>query len=564
MSELPKGWTQVPLGDLGEWRGGGTPSKGNINFWTNGTIPWVSPKDMKQEFVGDAEDYITENAVANSTAQEIPVDSVLVVTRSGILKHSLPVAVTTKRVTINQDLKAITPFEGVFAEYLMRYLQADAQTILGDCTKAGTTVDSIDFDRLKRYPVKVAPLREQRRIVAKIASVTARSMRARSGLARIPALMAKYRETILTQAFTGRLLSDWRGRRRESPAAIVPVAERISEERRSIRAQKGLRNEGRNRSRPAANIKLVALPQSWVWLTFDECSWDMTVGHVGPMKDRYIESGIPFLRSMNVRANRVDLSNVAYIDEAFHKELRKSEIRAGELLVVRTGAPGTAAVVPEDLGVANCSDLVIARLVPSLNPHFAAFYMNSLFAREAVRGMQVGVAQQHFNVSSMREMPVPVPSFEEQAEIVRRIETAFAWLERVSADHASASKLLPKLGAAILAKAFRGELAHQDANDEPAEALLARIRGARVAEGKKPRQRATRDTAMNRDPRELLLRDSEGWPAKGLPFEEIAKRVSLPYDEMREALFALLGDEAPKMRQVFDKDAGCMHLRRVS
>ena len=65
------------------------------------------------------------------------------------------------------------------------------------------------------------------------------------------------------------------------------------------------------------------------------------------MKDRYVESGIPFLRSMNVRPNRVDLSNVAYIDQAFHNELRKSEICAGDLLVVRTGAPELRLLFPK-------------------------------------------------------------------------------------------------------------------------------------------------------------------------------------------------------------------------
>ena len=69
---------------------------------------------------------------------------------------------------------------------------------------------------------------------------------------------------------------------------------------------------------------------------------------------------------------------------------------------------------------------------------------------------------------------------------------------------------------------------------------------------------------MSRSPKELLLLDSQSWPANGLPFREIGKRVALPRDEMRDALFALLGGETSILRQFFDKDAGCMHLRRVS
>ena len=132
-------------------------------------------------------------------------------------------------------------------------------------------------------------------------------------------------------------------------------------------------------------------------MVFEECAWDLTVGHVGPMKDRYVLEGIPFLRSLNVRPNRVDLKNIVFIDERFNNELTKSRLQPGDLVVVRTGDPGVAAVVPQALKVANCSDLVIGRLVQSLNPHYAAFFMNSEFARQVVRSVQVGVAQQHFN-----------------------------------------------------------------------------------------------------------------------------------------------------------------------
>ena len=139
MSELPKGWVTLSTGDAGVWRGGGTPSKANSEFWTSGTIPWVSPKDMKRSYIAEAIDNITESAIENSATQLIPEGSVLVVTRSGILRHSFPVAANTAPVAINQDLKALTPFDGIEPEYVMLQLQADASEILRECTKSGTT-----------------------------------------------------------------------------------------------------------------------------------------------------------------------------------------------------------------------------------------------------------------------------------------------------------------------------------------------------------------------------------------------------------------------------------------
>ncbi|WP_081662806.1 restriction endonuclease subunit S [Thermithiobacillus tepidarius DSM 3134] len=158
---IPDTWQLVPLKELGEWSGGGTPSKAKPEFWTNGTIPWVSPKDVKTERITDSEDHITKAAVDESTAKLIPAGSVLVVTRSGILSHTLPVAITTVPVTVNQDLKAITPNDGVLPEYVAWALRCFAREILNTCSKQGTTVASIETAALHRFEIPVAPLDQQ-------------------------------------------------------------------------------------------------------------------------------------------------------------------------------------------------------------------------------------------------------------------------------------------------------------------------------------------------------------------------------------------------------------------
>jgi type I restriction enzyme S subunit len=109
MSELPADWQLISLHQLGRWVGGGTPSKSNPSFWVKDGLPWVSPKDMKRLLIDDAEDHISEAAVRASTTNVIPKDSILVVTRSGILSHSLPVAKAARSVAINQDMKALIP-----------------------------------------------------------------------------------------------------------------------------------------------------------------------------------------------------------------------------------------------------------------------------------------------------------------------------------------------------------------------------------------------------------------------------------------------------------------------
>ncbi|GGW62075.1 hypothetical protein GCM10010503_44120 [Streptomyces lucensis JCM 4490] len=142
----------------------------------------------------------------------------------------------------------------------------------------------------------------------------------------------------------------------------------------------------------------------------------VTVGHVGSMASRYVSEGIPFLRSQNVKRGRLDLAGLKYIDDNFHRELAKSQLNAGDLVIVRTGEPGVAAVVPDGIGPLNCSDLVIARPAPGVDVRFMCYAINET-AEEFVRAHTVGAVQQHFNVASAKKLALKVPSLPEQQAI---------------------------------------------------------------------------------------------------------------------------------------------------
>ncbi len=161
---VPKGWNKSTLSEIGKWSGGGTPSKAIDAYWTNGTIPWVSPKDMKLKYLSDAEDYITEEAVSNSSTKLYPAGSVLLVTRSGILRKEVPVAIALCPVAVNQDLKVFNPNEKVNSEFLANFLWCYNQRLLSYCAKDGTTVESIDTTALMAFPIVLPPLPEQRKI----------------------------------------------------------------------------------------------------------------------------------------------------------------------------------------------------------------------------------------------------------------------------------------------------------------------------------------------------------------------------------------------------------------
>ena len=167
--ELPEGWTIKKLNEIGTWKGGGTPSKARKDFWEKGSILWVSPKDMKSQKITNTIDKITLDAINNSSTKLIPKGSILFVVRSGILRRTLPVALTTSNVTVNQDIQGLTPNE-ILPEYIYWYVSAKNDDIRKTCSKDGTTVESIDSTLLKNYSIPICSKEEQQIIVDELES----------------------------------------------------------------------------------------------------------------------------------------------------------------------------------------------------------------------------------------------------------------------------------------------------------------------------------------------------------------------------------------------------------
>lgn len=161
LGRIPKEWEVVSLDDLGRWAGGKTPSKADPAFWKSGTTPWVTPKDVKQRIITDTEDRLTD--LGASIMELFPVGALVVVGRSGILRHTLPVAVCSRPFTVNQDLKVLVPPSGnkTTAAFLLLVLEQKDEEIRQRTVKTGTTVESIDWAAFKR--VRVAWPKEDER-----------------------------------------------------------------------------------------------------------------------------------------------------------------------------------------------------------------------------------------------------------------------------------------------------------------------------------------------------------------------------------------------------------------
>ena len=150
----------------------------------------------------------------------------------------------------------------------------------------------------------------------------------------------------------------------------------------------------------------------------DDVCDEITVGHVGPMADKYLPDGVPFLRSQNVRPFRFDPKEIKYVSPEFHSKLKKSALKPNDVVVTRTGANvGQCCIIPKELPVANCSDLVILRASKELAPHYLMYLLNSPHGRASIDGDLAGAAQPHFNVGSAKRMEVILPDLSTQRKI---------------------------------------------------------------------------------------------------------------------------------------------------
>lgn len=167
-----------------------------------------------------------------------------------------------------------------------------------------------------------------------------------------------------------------------------------------------------------------------------ELAADITVGYVGQMMQEYVDNGIPFLRSLNIRAHSFDSCDLKYISKDFHAKIKKSALKPGDVVIVRTGNAGISCVIPASLTEANCSDLIIIRCGENLDPYFLSYYINFITYSQ-IKDHLVGAIQKHFNIGSAKSIPFPIIRKSRQSKIASILKALDAKIElnnRINAE----------------------------------------------------------------------------------------------------------------------------------
>ena len=507
-SAIPTSWVLTQLADVGVWYGGGTPRKSDPAFW-KGKIPWVSPKDVKVTQLWDSQEHITGSAIETSAATMIAKGSVLLVTRSGILAHTLPVATNVVPLTINQDLKAITPCAGIDAEFLAWALRALQRRILKECSKHGTTVHSVEVPRLQAFSVPVAPTQEQHRIVAKIEELFSELDKGVESLKAAQAQLNIYRQAVLKHAFEGKLTANWREENKDKLEPPEQLLARIKQEREARyeaqledwkTAVEDWESKGKPGKKPAkpkkpteiADVphdliaKLPQLPEGWCWLKFgDLCSLIRN----GISKKPEGSSGKMIFRISAVRPMEFNLDDVRFIADQ-PGEFENYYLQRGDLVFTRYNGTrmyvGVCAEYKSDGAHLYPDKLIRTQLGTSQTlPGYIEKAVNCGVSRHFIETrIRTTAGQSGISGSDIKEMPVPLCNLAEQLEIQARVDENLSRVNRLLADIEQNLDRAKSLHQNILTKAFSGKLVAQDPSDEPTSVLLHRIRAEKDQSGK--------------------------------------------------------------------------------
>lgn len=437
MSQLPKGWSNAKISDVTLPFASIDPTKAptkkfsyvDIGAIDNTTFSISNPKT----FLG--------SEAPTRARRVIKTGDTLFSTVRTYLKNIAIVPQDLDGELTSTGIAILRPNSAIDSRYL--FLWSCSNKFVDDLSQAqdGTMYPAVSDKDVSSAAITLPPLPEQKRIVAKIDNLSDKSKRARAQLNRVPRLVEKYRQAVLTLLY----------RDAQRLALSEPLLGDISAEVRNGLSKK-----------PDAD-----------------------------------SSGIAILRISSVRQRNVQLSDIRFLSAT--NVPPKAFLQNGDLLFTRYN--GNADYVAVCGQVRNLRDqitypdkLIRVRLRDDADPTFIEFLCSSPQARAWLLPHIKSAAGQHgISGGDLKELPVPLPELEIQKRLVRRSESALKWIDTLAAEATSARKLIDNLDQAILAKAFCGDLLPQDPSDEPAEKLLKRIAAERAVAPKAKRGRSRKE-----------------------------------------------------------------------
>lgn len=475
---LPVGWEWTTLGNLGELLRGVSFRKDQVaDNLLDGYLPLIRGNNIQDGSVASAE-LVNVKASCVSSQQILRFGDIVLTMSSGsaaLIGKSAWIGKKHDGITFGAFCACFRAAEK-YARWIFWFLQTPFYRGRITNLAKGTNINNLKRGHLENLPIPMPPLAERRRIVARIDALFAEIAEGEAALAAARNGLDTFRRALLKAAVTGELTKDWR---EANPVGETgqDFLDRIAKDR--ARRATGKRSRRIADSQQVDAATLQELPPGWTWASLGELG-EIVGGATVDQKRRPADPvTVPYLRVANVQRGHVDLSEVKRITVE-RTTAQKLQLRRGDVLLNEGGDRDK--IGRGWVWDGSAPDMIHQNHVFRVRLHDGGFnpYFISHYANELGRPFFIEKGKQTTNLASISlskisTLPVPVPPPQEATEIMRRVSEALAasadTLAVLDAEAADAARLKQS----ILKAAFEGRLVSQDAADEPADALLARL-----------------------------------------------------------------------------------------
>lgn len=517
MSKHPSGWTIATIAEITEYISRGKSPKyaeySSLPVINQRAIRWFGIQKEHLKYIHPSQFYLWTpeqfihlgDVLWNSTGRGTVGRAYLVT------QHDLePPKVVDSHVTIVRPNQAI-----IEPRFLFFWIQSpEIQEKIASLATGTTNQIELSRAAIASICIPIPPLNEQKRIIDRLNALLTQLDTCRERLDRIPLIIERFRQAVLTAATSGQLTEDWRD---------------IHSTNKMAR-----------------------------WVSLEDVASKLSYGSSAKSSP---SGSVPVLRMGNIQEGKLNWNNLVFTSDI--KEIEKYQLLTGDVLFNRTNSPelvGKTAVYKGEQPAIYAGYLICVRCNADLLPDYLNYCLNSPAGRDYCwRIKSDAISQSNINARKLAAFQFELPPVEEQAEIVRRCEALFAYADRLEACYQAARAQIERLKPALLAKAFRGELVSQDPNDEPASVLLERIRAERAAQPAKPkRSQAYRKQTMTKITEESVKEAIRQLPKNKFSFDELREHFPGDYDSLKEILFSLLSEAEPSLTQIFDREERTM------
>lgn len=474
--ELPRNWAYPELGNICGTQGGfAFKSKG---YQPQG-IPLVRISNIKDEGVHLDTDTVYLDKSFKETASDFLLQKGdILIALSGATTGKYGVFDSDTTALLNQRVGRLRLYSystGLPLKYIFYYLGIIKRTILGQAY--GAAQPNISTNELARFRIPLAPLAEQKRIVAKIEELFTRLDAGVEALKKVRQELKRYRQAVLKAAFEGKLTADWRAQNKDRLEPASKLLERIAKERE--KTAKG----NQKKLPPLDTAGLPELPDGWEWTKVHSVCETTSGGTPSRRKPEYYGGDIPWLKSGELNDGIVRSAEETITRHGLENSSAKI-FPEGTLLIALYGATvGKLGILGID---AATNQAICAIFTPKqLDDKYLFLYLANY--RNKLLNLRIGGAQPNISQQIVRDIPFPITDFKEQHKIVAEIERHFSIADEVEQTIEKSLKEADRLRQSILKRAFEGKLVPQDPADEPAEKLLERIKAERAKLQAKPK-----------------------------------------------------------------------------